>query len=300
MDAYPLLLEPDLEKCMPIWAAARCTSAALPYFKAFQWRGQMLLDGGFQLNCPAAAAFSEAKYIWPQKSCDILLSLGTGTGTSTTRNKLPAHQFIQLMNNIANAIADTEITWATFSAGAQPGLVIPRLNPVYSGKGFNLDDIEKLDEIEDQTKTWILKCHTEVNLICDHLIAALFFFRPTEHTGEICCRLPASLPSRQKLIEGMLEEDDLCLFVVDVGGGKPYRHIDVTESLFGCTGVINELRIPVNLPDLATTGEITVHIKMRNLKHIGSSTKRWTSISGSPYLLREDGSWSSGTSSRMR
>ena len=50
------------------------------------------------------------------------------------------------MNNIVDASTNTEATWATFSAGAPPG--IHRLNPKYSGTGFELDDFQKLDEIE--------------------------------------------------------------------------------------------------------------------------------------------------------
>ena len=113
--------------------------------------------------------------------------------------------------------------------------------------------------------------------------------------GEICCRLPVSLPGRRKLIEGMLAEEDLDLFLVDIGGGKPCKYINVAEILFDACSAVgnNELRIPVNLPGSSVTGGFAVHIKMRNLKHIGSSAGSWTPISGSPYLLGEDGSWNS-------
>ena len=113
---------------MPVWAAARCTSATFPYFKPLEWKGHMLFDGGFKLNCPAARAYSEAKSIWPQKHCDILLSLGTGVTPNRPPPKL--RTLIGVATAIAGDISDAEKAWHEFQDGPLQRF---RLNPGYHG-----------------------------------------------------------------------------------------------------------------------------------------------------------------------
>src|SRR5271154_1461857 len=94
-NATPLLLD---YISMPTWAAARSTSAAMPYFEAFHWRGRLLLDGGFQVNCPAACALTEAKCIWPEKRRDTLVSLGTGK--SENGEQETSHNILRLLKKV--------------------------------------------------------------------------------------------------------------------------------------------------------------------------------------------------------
>ena len=273
---------------MPIWAAARCTSAAVPYIKAFEWHGNMLLDGAFQLNCSADCAYSEAKSIWPNKRRDILLSLGTG---KATRPKPPSyHSYVHLANGVAGRIVDAEGAWEKFITTNEQKDRMFRLNPIYDGVGFEVDDFQKLDEIETQAEEWMndVSQNGQLSDICDRLIAALFFFRMIladdgVRGGEILCRLPASLLERQNLVHGMLREADSKLFVVEYNGrsGTIYEDIDVKEAL-SSLDVTAELRFPVKLCDL-DTDEITVHVKMRTL-----GTRKLLPISGSPYVIRSE------------
>jgi len=178
----------------------------------------MLLDGAFQLNCPVVGAFSEGKCIWPDRRCDVLLSLGTGK--SSARHQPSSHHAVRLLKAIAHNISDSEATWENFAADPPQAQGIFRLNPVYHGTGFELDDVRKLEEIEKQTEAWIAASTMEITLVCDQLIAALFFFHPAGSSdsvqgGEILCRLPVDMEARQKLIDGMLDEQDLNLFSVE-------------------------------------------------------------------------------------
>jgi hypothetical protein len=275
---------------MPIWAAARCTSAAVPYFKALQRQGLTLIDGGFKLNCPAACAHSEAKCIWPGKPCDILLSLGTGKATShhspPVRHKL---RVISLAQSVIGDLTDAEGAWDKFQATLQQRDGVFRLNPTYYGPGFTLDEIEELNEIERQVEEWIPTQDALLTDICDHLIAALFFFRLEDggQTGEIHCRLPPGLKERHSLFGAMLQEADSNLFVVEYKDRRSSgirTYISVAGALDpGSTAELCLRASLKNLPPVATT---TIHVKMRSLYRrqlVGFQHLKWLPISGSPY-----------------
>jgi hypothetical protein len=292
-DAYPLLLHSDPNSCMPVWAAARCTSAAWPYFKAFEWQGQLLFDGGIQVNCPAAASFSEGKSIWPGQRCDILLSLGTGQlATQTTSPSTYSwwSQTSRILEQLVAASTNPEVAWDKFVATLPPGdRRFLRLNPVNEEPEFNFDAVDKLDEIEKQAGTWLLRC-PEVEEVCKRLIASLFFFvfMPVNDnilTGTICCRLPIDLTARRRLLETMLTESNLFMVnLVDRNTEPPI--IVVTESLQGAL-LDRELHIPVELRGLPEEGEVAVQIKMKGFGQDGRDATNWTHISGSPYIARE-------------
>ena len=202
---------------MPVWEAARCTSAASPYFKPFEWRGKWLFDGGPNHNSLAARAFSEAECIWPSQRCDILLSLGPGTpskhSASGSRKSFAGDEAVVASSNTTNAQA----AWAKFLADhPQQSHNLFRLNPSYS-KAFTVKK-HKYSEIQSQTETWIGERDEEMNNVCDRLIAALFFFCPSSEVhdgvqvGKIFCRLPPK--EGLQLINRILAKADLPLFAV--------------------------------------------------------------------------------------
>jgi hypothetical protein len=278
---------------MSLWAAARCTSAAVPYFKPLEWQGQILLDGGFKLNCPASCAYSEAQSIWPDKHCDILLSLGTGRSTSN-RLLSPAHNTIfRVAHAAAKDMTDAEAGWDEFMAKPLSKDGIFRLNPTYTGSGFELDEFQKLDEIERQAEEWITTQSATLHNICDQLIASLFFFHPLSwlqdgvHTGEILCRLPVGLGARQNLIDRMRQEIDPNLFVVEYNhsGGLTRVHIDVADALKSFDETA-ELYFPLKLHDFPAG--VKIHVMMRSLCTPQSANIprfEWWPISGSPYVV---------------
>lgn len=199
---------------------------------------------------------------------------------------------LRSFDDAVDVTTSSEFIWANFSARQQPNIF--RLNPVYSGGGFALDDFNKLDEIEGQTVEWLAHCDLQITGLCDQLIAALFFFVPISiiedgvQIGEIQCRLPVDLDARSNLVDKMAEDADTDLFVVETGG-KAIKSINVKDSLGSISPGV-ELRIPVKLEGLPDAGEIVVHMKMRSL---GENTPRsllyhrWVPISGSPFVLRD-------------
>ncbi|KAF9455870.1 acyl transferase/acyl hydrolase/lysophospholipase [Collybia nuda] len=293
----PLLLPSNAGESMTIWAAARCTSAVLPYFKAFQWEGQTLLDGGFHWNCPVVVASEEAELIWPNKRRDLLLSLGTGM--SSDAEAPTTNNILQVFKHVVEVVTSAEKLWKKFADSqvgdhlGQQGLF--RLNPSWGDAEFVLDDYKRLDELERTTTGWLATIEPEVTPICDWLMAALFFFvsaPPIQNgalTGYIICRLPADESYRQSLVEGMLQERDSNLFAVEfVNKNRDLVFINVERDLRDLRKG-GELRIPVILKELPYIGKIEVQITMHGIT--GStkvSSELWYPISGSPYVLREE------------
>lgn len=67
---------------VPLWKAALASSAVPFYFPAINIDDEMYADGGMDANCPVEAALAAAEYQFPNRSVEILLSLGAGTATS--------------------------------------------------------------------------------------------------------------------------------------------------------------------------------------------------------------------------
>ena len=263
-------------ECMSVWEAARCTCAAPYYFKPLIWQGKSLLDGALKLICPAARAKSEAESIWPDKRCDVLLSLGTGTSP----NSPPKHNNVVTVGK-AGDIMDASRAWAKFCHGNPQRHILFRLNPSYQNE-FALDDVKKLNEIQTQTEEWILSKNEEVNHICDQLIAALFYFCPSDGfdgvlVGTIFCRLPPTVG--QKFIQDIHQKanlnSDLPLFAVKHHG----IIFNVTTALRNALSS-DELCFELTCHGVPIAGEIK--IEMRGLLQ---TRYPWFPISGSPYNI---------------
>jgi hypothetical protein len=293
-DATPLLLDSIDDESVPTWAAARCTSAAAPWIEAFAWKGRALLDGGYQVNCPAASAFVEAKCIWPEKRCDAVVSLGTGK--PEIDDPQTTHTVLRLLEKAATQLTGSEATWSKFSAtftGPMERHGIFRLQPTYKGRGFEFDDFKKLSELESEVEAWLMTCDEQIRLICDRLVAALFFFTPLssitngDQSGEIRSRLPVDLDARNTLIDAMLQHRGMDLFRVEfIGTARETLSIAAPHDLT-LDRKRDELRIPVQLSALPSAGKIEIDIRMRNVnRNVPPSHQPWSPISGSPYVLR--------------
>ena len=292
MDALPVLLVPNSDDCLPLWAAARCTSAAVPYFKPFEWQGRMLIDGGFKFICPAACAYFEALSIWPRKQCDILLSLGTGSAGNRQPLKAPKKRS-RATPATADEMADAEQAWNEFKVGHQNLKDrLFRLNPAFGGAGYAPDKHQKLDEVERQAEEWIATQNSPLTHICHQLIAALFFFRllkPAEggmQVGEIVCRLPVGLEARRELIDRMLLKGSK-LFVVEFEGCPPETRLIVNAPpALRRLDATDELCLRVEPLNLSATGAMKIHIRMQSLgMPQPEDAEKWLPISGSPYPL---------------
>lgn len=76
-----------------LWEVARATSAAPPFFKAFEHEAskQVYHDGAIYYNNPVKVAYNERKILWPdiaKNEPDILLSIGTGQNLEKVTEEL--------------------------------------------------------------------------------------------------------------------------------------------------------------------------------------------------------------------
>eukprot|EP00889_Picochlorum_renovo_P002595 jgi/Picre1/29625/NNA_005010.t1 len=70
-----------------IWQAVRASSAAIYYLDEFEFSGNKFQDGALVANNPGLIALQEAHHIWPDAQISLLVSVGTGSGPVSERQK---------------------------------------------------------------------------------------------------------------------------------------------------------------------------------------------------------------------
>ncbi|OCL09871.1 hypothetical protein AOQ84DRAFT_220281 [Glonium stellatum] len=184
-----------------VWEAARATSAAPPYFKAFvkEESKSIYIDGALFHNCPVQIAESERRLIWDDANGsppDILLSVGTGRGQQPSPAASAANSEVKykewkrigfiakmwrVMAGRFDNILKCERIWedyvanATYPCKEDPELKhrFIRLNVDISGSIPNLDEIDKLEELKREvTKDKVPR----VKEVAHRLIASCFYF----------------------------------------------------------------------------------------------------------------------------
>ncbi len=175
-----LVLSAEPKNCMPTWVAARCTSAAFPYFKGYEWNGEQLLDGGFVVNCPAELAFDEAHCVWLNRRMDALVSIGTGASTASHANKCSQEdQLLKIAETAIHLVSSSQRLWAEFTKHHDSQIArIFRLQPEFETH-FPLDAVNKVDTISHEVEAWLALHGDQIDHISNQLIATLFFFKPS-------------------------------------------------------------------------------------------------------------------------
>jgi len=145
----------------PIWAAARSSSAAPPFFEKFDFDvtvesesgedeiiSRVFLDGGIANNNPLLLAIEEARTLWPNDRI-VAVSLGTGNAPME-KARLPSGAKkvagavgveLQVLIDSFTAIADvaTSSTFPRRLLDDLPYLKYIRLEPIL-GQSFQLDE----------------------------------------------------------------------------------------------------------------------------------------------------------------
>jgi len=290
-----LVLSAEPKNCMPTWVAARCTSAAVPYFKGYEWNGEHLLDGGFVANCPAELALDEACCVWPNRRMDTLVSIGTGASKVFHDNHSQDDRLLKIAETAIDVVSSSQKLWAEFTKhhSSEMGRIF-RLQPEYETH-FPLDAVNKVDIISQEVETW-LALHTnrdQIDRISNQLIASLFFFKFSAldrqsgtQSGSIECRLPPGLSERRAMVTALITVARARqLFTVDISGrGGSGAHVSgpllYLEDLFQVPG--RELSIPVTIEHLPLVTRPTIDIK---LCHIFGNEVSQYSISGCPFTI---------------
>ena len=196
---------------LSIWQSARATSAAPGYFQSYfhSMNGHTYQDGALKLNNPVLAADLERQLIWPdcaRSPPDILLSIGTGVfPTSHTSEPGPrigigitngVRTFVGLGKDAIDATLDCERTWQEFMQctvpeGSPNKNRYYRLNLPIAGSKIELDQVEKMPELEKLTRAHYA-LHTDlIDSVAGRLLASLFYFEPgprvaRQVTGSFC------------------------------------------------------------------------------------------------------------------
>lgn len=222
---------------LSIWEAARATSAAPGYFKAFHCdkNRHTYEDGALKYNNPVLAANYERGVIWPERSNifpDVLVSIGTGKFPDVkTKSSDPgpaidtglfsgAKTFINIAKGFGESQLDCERVWneymqSTLSEHPEMQNRFHRLNPQIKGPKIDLDAVDQLEKLESIAKQEFNAKSQGISDLAAQLIASLFYFKVitrvgTQIAGQIRCRLPEDLHSEgslQKLARGLRRMD---------------------------------------------------------------------------------------------
>ena len=244
-DSDYLVREDNLEHELKCWEAARSTSAAPTYFPPYYHKPkrQLYIDGALHRNNPIQILEEERRAIWKDKAPpDILLSIGTGMhvdnkGCAIATGKTTLVLTKLLPKGIKGRIAvgidviqstlDCNRQWDEFVSSMKydkdTHRVCHRLNVGLSSRPPNLDDIDAFERLKTRAEYYLreesFSYHTKgypsprrhVQAVARRLIAALFYFEPTDISdgGERClgtihCRLGSGMRNnfRHLLSEG--------------------------------------------------------------------------------------------------
>jgi len=290
-EKHQLVLSAKPKKCMPTWVAARCTSAAVPYFKGYEWNGEHLLDGGFVVNCPAELALDEAHCVWPNRRMDALVSVGTGASKASHANHSQDDHLLKIAKTAVHVVSSSQRLWAEFTKHHDSQIArIFRLQPEFETH-FPLDAVNKVDIISHEVEAWLTLQRDRIDCISNQLIATLFFFKPSAldrqsgtQSGSIECRLPPDLIERRAMVTYLITMARAPqLFTVDISGrdGSGAPVIGVLPCLEDLLPGA-ELSIPVTIEHLPLVTRPTIDIKLCHI--FGNEVSRY-SISGCPFTI---------------
>ncbi|KAK0731946.1 acyl transferase/acyl hydrolase/lysophospholipase, partial [Lasiosphaeris hirsuta] len=213
-----------LHNDIPLWKAARCTSAAPMYFEHVSHAGRECRDGGLKENNPTQVALNEARKIpnCSTRPLDLILSIGSGFADKPAEapNHLGLSTLIPewLYNLFATLIStmNGEEAWQKFHDNHKGHIQerSSRLNVKIAGpEEPSFDDRSQIPKMEDEARRYnfagtvpntptspILGPAPACMIQCaaDRLRASLFFFeldKVTQHDrvshveGHIFCRL---------------------------------------------------------------------------------------------------------------
>ncbi|KAI8103242.1 hypothetical protein M9435_004582 [Picochlorum sp. BPE23] len=143
-----------------IWQAVRASSAAIYYLDEFEFSGNKFQDGALVANNPGLIALQEAHHIWPDAQISLLVSVGTGSGPVSERQK-GVSSYIDTGSALLESATNVEEVHKSLMviSSILPGLQYFRLNPVDVRCEMELDcvDPQKWRELELASDEYVEK-----------------------------------------------------------------------------------------------------------------------------------------------
>ncbi|KAK6431703.1 hypothetical protein LTR95_012132, partial [Oleoguttula sp. CCFEE 5521] len=203
----------------------------LKHFGTFQ-------DGGLQHNNPLNIAMWELRNLWPSRVIDFALSIGTGVSQASTvaygtgpyspvKDRFVARVFRTVMKSM-----DGERVWREIfnSLAEKDRDCYHRLNLPLDGKEPDLDDVESMTDLKQQSLQWLV-LEKRLAAPVDSIIASMFYFEIDTYdlqpdglfrcVGIVYCRLILARPGREYLYT--LLKSTSSYFCID---GKPTPCVD--------------------------------------------------------------------------
>ena len=155
-------------------AAARMTSSVPIVFPPVRHDEDFLYqDGGIQDNCPISLAVRQARLIWPGRSVEAIVSLGTGRLAPAIAEQQvpPSNQYVAFAKQIVNIATNSHEQWRNFQQdnnGRIPHLL--RLD-VELQKEIQLFDSDAVTTEELRTATGLMLARREADI--DHMVTIL-------------------------------------------------------------------------------------------------------------------------------
>jgi hypothetical protein len=126
-------------------------AAAIYYLDEFECSGNKFQDGALVANNPSLLALQEAHHIWPDAPISLLVSVGTGSGPVTERQR-GVSSYIDTGSALLESATNVEEVHRSLSviSSILPDLRYFRLNPVDIRCEMELDcvDPQKWKELE--------------------------------------------------------------------------------------------------------------------------------------------------------
>ena len=157
-------------------------------------------DGGLKHNNPINLALWESRYIWPEiEKPDVVVSLGTGTGSSTASTPAPNFRhvihdgFIPRLWRCFMSSLDGQSAWRDLwnRLDVRSKQDFFRLNLSIPGDGPAMDEVERMDELRVAVHA-SLEDRQQFHKIAFALLVSSFFFEltslPLFHGGKFYCR----------------------------------------------------------------------------------------------------------------
>eukprot|EP00026_Physarum_polycephalum_P004755 Phypoly_transcript_04779.p1 GENE.Phypoly_transcript_04779~~Phypoly_transcript_04779.p1 ORF type:complete len:608 (+),score=41.66 Phypoly_transcript_04779:124-1947(+) len=135
------------------------------------------IDGSVVCSNPSTVALEEARAIWPEKSLDILVSVGIGKWSE--EDKRLENDMVPFGWSCVSAAALAEADWAQLCKGFRPTSdEVVRLDATL-GKEYAMDDGNSFLQIVDATTSFIVKEKAIIDAICNKILAKLFYISST-------------------------------------------------------------------------------------------------------------------------